>query len=482
MAEDSLKEKTIKGVGWTALDSFLRYGVTFVVSIILARLLSPDDYGLIGILTVYIAFFDIIIDGGFINALIRKQNTEEIDYSTVFYTNLVLSLVMAGVIYFSSETIADFFGRKELVLLTQVMSLIVIINALGLVPKARLTKAINFKTQTKASFTAAVVSGIIGVVMAYSGYGVWSLVWQQLCNAFLCTIIFWVANQWIPKFQFSITSFKEMWSFGWKLLLSGIFNSISGQLYHLIIGKKFLPSTLGQYTRAYQFGSIFSNNLTTIVQRVSFPVLSEIQDDSVRMKSAYRRVIKVTVFPTFILMMLLAATAKPLLLVLIGEKWVEAAYLLQIITFSMMLYPLHSLNLNAIQVMGRSDLTLRINIIKNLLIVIPIVVGILTNVYWMLITDVARSCFCYYLNAYYSKMVINYPILEQLKDIAPSLIIAITIAFPVYLLSFVELQPIVVLLLQVGIGIMIGRQVLEKTNTFEYKELKSLAIAAIKKI
>ena len=448
MSEDDLQQKTVRGIGWTAAESVLKYGVSFVVGVILARLLSPDEYGLIGILTIFITVFEIIIDGGFINALIRKQNAKGIDYSTVFFTNLVLSIFMAGVLFFSSDLIASFFKRPELIPLMRVMCSIVIINALSLVQKARLTKLLDFKTQTKVSLIAAICSGLIGVWMAYNGFGVWALIAQQLSNAGITTILFWLFIRWFPKFQFSIGSFKEMWGFGWKLMLSGIFNSVSSQLHQVVIGKVFSPATLGQYTRAMQFGNIFSANITTVVQKVTFPVLSEIQDDSTRLKNAYKKVIKLTVFPTFLCMMCLAACSKPLILLLLGEKWMQASYLLQILCFTMMLYPLHALNLNAIQVMGRSDLTLKINIYKNLLIIFPIIIGLIFNIYWMLIADFFRNCICYYLNAYYTKYVIDYPIKEQLYDVFPFLKICAIVAIPTYLLTLLPLNNLVVLLLQ----------------------------------
>lgn len=474
MAEQSLKDKTVKGVGWTAIEAVLRYGVSFVVGIILARLLSPDEYGLIGILTIFITVFEIIIDGGFINALIRKQNAKDIDYTTVFWTNLVLSLAMAGILFASSGLIAKFFEREELVSLMRGMCWIVVVNALSLVQKARLTKTIDFKTQTKVSVIAAICSGITGIIMAYTGYGVWALVAQQLSNACIATLLYWVINRWIPRFQFSIDSFREMWNFGWKLMISGIFNSISNQLQQIVIGKAFSPAALGQYTRAYQFGALFSSNLTSIIQRVSFPVLSSIQDDPIYLKDSYKRVIKVTVLPTFILMMLLAACAKPLIIVLIGEKWIEASYFLQIISFSMMLFPLHALNLNAIQVMGRSDLTLRINIIKNLLMAGPIAVGIFFNIYWMLLADVVRNIICYYLNAYYSKALLNYGISEQVKDVLPSFICAVIIALPVYLLSFFKVNFCLLLILQLLLGGFLLFIVLEKKKLPEYIEIKNI--------
>lgn len=481
MAEQSLKDKTIRGTAWSAIESILRYGVSFVVGIVLARLLGPDEYGLIGILTIFITIFEIIVNGGFISALIRKKNASEIDYCTVFYTNFVLSFLMAAILFVGAGPIARLFEREELRPLMQVMSSIVIINALALVQKARLTKALDFKTQTKVSVIAAIVSGVVGILMAYNGYGVWSLVAQQLSNASLNTLLFWILNRWFPKLHFSWISFLEMWNYGWKLMVSGILNSLSDQLYHGVIGKVFSPATLGQYTRAFQFGTVFSGNFSTIIQRVTFPVLSEIQDNPETLKNAYKRVIKITVFPTFVLMLGLAAIARPLIIVLIGDKWLQAAYMLQIICISMMMHPLNALNLNAIQVMGRSDLTLRLSIIKNLLIIIPVTIGLLTNIYWMLITDVVRCFFCYYLNAFYSRPLLKYPIEEQLIDILPSLQIALGVALPVYALSFLPVNNVILLPLLIITGGGLFYLLCSITKLYEYSELLSIIRGVIKK-
>lgn len=333
-------------MGWSALENVTRLGVTFVVSIVLARLLSPEEYGLIGILTIFIAIFNAIVDSGFTNALIRKQDATDTDYSTVFYTNLVLSVVLAAVLFFCAKPISVFFERSELVSLTQVMSSVVIINALSIVQRVRTTKAIDFKTQTKITFISSIGSGVIGIVMAYMGYGVWALVGQQISNQLLTTLFFWFYNKWMPKLVFSWSSFKEMWEFGSKLLASGLIDTAWKEVYQVVIGKCYSPATLGLYTRAKQFADLCSSNLTSVVQRVSYPVLSSIQDDRARLKGAYQMVIKTTMLPTFVLMLGMAACAESMINVLIGEQWLECVPMLQIICTYGMLYPLHALNLN----------------------------------------------------------------------------------------------------------------------------------------
>ena len=467
---------------WSAVENVTRLGVTFVVSIILARLLSPEEYGLIGILTIFIALFNAIVDSGFTNALIRKQDASDTDYSTVFYTNLVLSIVLATTLFCCAKPISAFFEHSELVALTKVMSSVVVINALAIVQRARTTKAIDFKTQTKITFISSLGSGAIGIAMAYMGYGVWALVGQQISNQLLSTIFFWIYNRWIPKFIFSWTSFKEMWAFGSKLLASGLIDTVWKEIYQVIIGKCYSPATLGLYTRAKQFADLFSSNLTSVVQRVSYPVLSSIHDDRIRLKSAYKRVIKTTMLPTFVLMLGMAACAESMIQVLIGEQWLECGPMLQIICTYGMLYPLHALNLNMLQVQGRSDLFLKLEIIKKIIAIGPLLLGIFVDIYLMLAGSLVTSLIAYYLNAYYSGPFLNYSIREQVKDILPSFGVAIAMAIPVFTMNFIPMNPYIMLPLQIVVGAVITISICEATKLPEYLEIKSIAIRIIFKL
>lgn len=482
MSEGSLKDKTVKGVGWSAVENVTRIGVTFIVSVILARLLSPEEYGLIGILTIFIAIFNAIVDSGFTNALIRKQNATDTDYSTVFYTNLVLSVVLAAVLFFCAKPISVFFERPELVSLTQVMSSVVIINALSIVQRVRTTKAIDFKTQTKITFISSIGSGVIGIAMAYMGYGVWALVGQQVSNQLLTTLFFWIYNKWMPKLVFSWASFKEMWTFGSKLLASGLIDTAWKEVYQVVIGKCYSPATLGLYTRAKQFADLCSSNLTSVVQRVSYPVLSSIQYDKLRLKGAYQRVIKATMLPTFVLMLGLAACSEHMIYVLIGEQWLACVPMLQIICTYGMLYPLHALNLNMLQVQGRSDLFLKLEIIKKIIGIGPLLLGIFVNIYWMLGGSFVTSLISYYLNAYYSGPFLNYTIKEQVKDIFPSFCVAVAMAVPVFAMSFIPLNPFILLPLQIVAGAVITISICEVTKLPEYIELKGIATPVINKV
>ena len=481
MAE-SLKQKTVKGVGWSFADNIANQGITFLVGLVLARLITPEEYGLIGIILIFVAVFDSIVNCGFSNALIRKNDADDMDYNTVFIVNMVLSVVLFIAFFFSAQFIADFFGQPLLKPLTQAMGSIVIIHAFAIIQRTVLIKRIDFKTQTKASVISSVTSGVIGITMAFYGYGVWSLVAQQLSRALLNTVCLWIYSRWWPKLQFSWNSFRELFGFGWKLLVSSLIDTVWREIYQVVIGKCYAPATLGQYTRAHQFGSIFSSNLNTVIQRVSYPVLSSLQDDKERMKEGYRRVIKVTMLVTFVLMLGLAAISKPMIQVLVGDQWLVAAGFLPIICLRMMLYPLHALNLNMLQVQGRSDLFLKLEIIKKCVAVIPITLGIFVGIYWMIWGSVFTSMFAYYLNSYYSGKFLNYSILTQIKDILPSFGIAVVMAIVTYALSLLPLSPFILLPMQVMAGAGITVALCERFKRPEYLEIRSMALSVLRKI
>lgn len=481
MAE-SIKNKAIKGAGWSFADNIMSQGITFLIGLVLARLLTPEEYGLIGIILIFIALFNSIVDSGFSNALIRKTDAKDIDYNTVFITNMVLSVVLFFALYFSAPAIARFFNQPSLTPLTRVMGSVVIINAFAIIHRTILVKRVDFKTQTKVSLIASVASGLIGIVMAVAGYGVWSLVGQQISRQLLNSVFLWVWTKWYPKIQFSIESFKELFSFGWKLLVSGLIDTVWREIYQVVIGKCYSAETLGQYTRAQQFGSIFSCNLTAVVQRVSYPVLSEIQDDKVRLKAAYQKVIKVTMLVTFCCMLGLAAIAEPMIVTLIGEQWLPAVPLLQIICFMMMLYPLHAINLNMLQVQGRSDLFLKLEILKKIIAVGPLLMGVFMDIYWMLWGSVITGFISYYLNAFYSGRFLNYSIWEQIKDILPSFIVAILMALVVFALSFINLPPFVLLVIQLLTGVVLVVILCEFTKLDAYIEIKIILLSFINKI
>lgn len=476
MAEQALKDKTTRGAVWSAIDNGAQFGVTFIVSIVLARLLSPDDYGLLGIVAIFMAVCNALVNGGFASALIRKKNVTEDDYETVFITNLGVSILLYLVIYAESPRIASFFGREELVALTRVASLGIIIGALALVQQTRLTKQIDFKSQTKVSLGASIASGSVGIIMAFIGFGVWALVAQQLVSQTVRTALLWLINKWIPRINFSKKSFKNLFGFGWKIMLSLLLDTIWKELNKVVVGKFYSPADLGQYTRSQQFASLFSQNLTNVVQRVTYPVLSSIQDERDRMVSAYRRILKVTMFITAVGMFLLGAVARPLLYCLIGPQWHDAVTYLPLICLAGSLYPLHAINLNMLQVQGRSDLFLGIEFVKKAIAIVPLAIGITLGILPMLYAELVAGFICYLLNSYYSGKFLGYNSWMQLRDVAPSYFVATIVALSVYFFKYLPLNNWIILFLQIFVGIIVLLIVCEKIQLSEYAEVKSLLL------
>lgn len=482
MAEQSLKNKTVKGVAWSAVDNVSQHVVTFVVSVVLARLLTPDDYGLIGIVTIFTLVSQALVNAGFTSALIRKKDATDDDYNTVFIVNLCISLILYFLIYIGAPAIAKFFNRHELIDLVRVTSIGVIIGALALVQQTRLTKCIDFKSQTVITVAASVISGIFGIIMAFLGFGVWALVAQLLSLQIVKTIGLWIVNKWIPKLRFSSNSFHELFGFGWKMMVSSVLDTVWKELYQVVVGKFYTPATLGQYTRSQQFASLFSRNLTSVIQRVTYPVLSNIQNNKERMVSAYRRIIKTTMFVTAISMFFLGAISEPLLYCLIGPKWHDAAMYLPLICISGSLYPLHAINLNMLQVQGRSDLFLGLEIIKKIIGLLPLVVCVFYGVMPMLYVNLITGLIAYFLNSYFPGKLLGYSSWMQLNDVAPSYGLAIVIAFSVYFLKFLPLSNWVILPLQLLLGFLVFLFISEKTKREEYIELKRIVKPIIRKI
>lgn len=482
MAEQGLKVKTVRGVGWSAADNILSYAVSFVVSIILARLLCPDDFGLVGIIGIFTVISATITSAGFGNALIRKKNPTNDDYNTVFIFNLVVSTILYIVLFLCAPVIAHFFSREELVTLVRVSSFSIIIEALSLTQQVQLTKRIDFKSQMKITLIASLSSGVIGVVMALLGFGVWALVGQNLLSVFIKSVCLWLINKWIPHLSFSKASFKELFGYSWKIMVANMMNTIWKELYQVVVGRYYSPAVLGQYTRAKGFAQLPSYNLTKVIQRVTFPVLSEIQDDKERMISAYRRMIKVTVFVTAICMFALGAVSEPLIYCLIGYKWHEAATYLPFMCISMSLYPLHAINLNMLQVQGRSDIYLGLEIIKKIIGIVPLVVCIFFGIRMMLIVNIFVGIIDFLLNSYYTGKSLGYTSWMQLKDIAPSYGIALLMAISVYFFKYLPLSNFIILPIQIIIGVGVVWALCQKTQLNEFEEVKSIAISYLKKI
>lgn len=479
--QESLKAKTVRGVGWSFIDNIASSGITFLVGLVLARLLTPAEYGIMAMIAIFIAVSNSLIDSGFSNALIRKVHIKRVDYNTVFYFNLLVSIILYTSLFFSSPIISTFFKEPILISVVRIIGLVLIIDALAIIPRTIFVRDVNFKAQTKVSLISSVSSGIIGICMALAGMGVWSLVGQQLSRQLLNSLFLWIYCQWHPVLEFSMKSFKELFGFGSKILLSGLLNTIYKNIYYIVIGRFYSSSQLGQYTRAEQFNMIFSSNLTAVVQRVSYPVLSSIQEEPERLREAYRKVIKTTMLITFACMLGLVAVAKPLIIILIGEKWLPAVYFLQIICFSGMLFPLHAINLNMLQVKGRSDLFLKLEVIKKFIAVGPITIGVFCGIEYMLWGSVFTSFIAYFLNSYYSASLINYPTIDQIKDILPTFLISLLVAFFMWCVSLLDLSVYLLLPVQLLSGSLLAFLIYERTQLSEYVEFKYLCLSLLKR-
>ena len=448
----NLKSKTMSGVLWSAVERFSLQGVQFVINIIMARLLLPENYGMIGMLAIFLQISQTFIDGGFTNALIQRKDKTEVDFSTVFYFNIIVAFIFYVLIFFLAPFIADFYNMPGLTKVARVIALGLIISSLSSVHKTKLTINIDFKTQSKISLTAAFISGVVSIWMAYKNFGVWALVTQILINAVLQTILYYLFLPWFPLKIFSFKSFENLFSFGSKLLVSSLIHTVYYNLYSIVIGKKFSATDLGYYTRAEQFAILPSSNVNSIISRVTFPILSSIQDDNERLASAYRKYIRLASFIIFPLMIGLAVLAKPLIIILLTEKWLGIVALLQILCLDWMLDHLSVINLNLLYVKGRSDWALRMEIIKKIIATIILFSSIPFGIIGMCWGRVVYALIATYLNTRYTKFLIGLSFKTQIKDIFPSLMIAILMGGIIYCSTFLLSSAI----LQLFLGFVIG--------------------------
>lgn len=471
MAVQSLKSKTVKGVIWSSVERFSVQGVQFFVMLIIARLLTPNDYGLVGMLAVFLAISQTLIDSGFSQALIRKQNRSVTDNNTVFYFNIIISIILYAFLFIIAPWVADFYEEPQLVILMRVVCLVVVVNSFAVVQRAILTANINFKLQAKASFISALISGSIAVYLAINGYGVWTLVFQQLLSAFVNVLLLWWYSPWRPEFLFSWKSFREMFSFGSKLMAVGLIDTIYNNLYQIIIGKIFSATSLGFYTRAQHFSDLPSSNITGILQRVTYPVLCSIQDDDERLRENYRKLLRVSAFIVFPIMCLMAGLAHPMIKLLLGEKWDYAATLLEPICFFMMWYPIHAINLNLLQVKGRSDLFLKLEIIKKVIIVSVLILSIPFGLLFMCYSRIATTIICLVINTYYTGKLIQVGFIRQMKDLAGSLSASLMVFISALFATTITNNHLLQLLLGLLVAVLTYGVIV---YLFRFKEVKYL--------
>ncbi len=429
MSSENLKDQALHGTIWSFVERFSTQIVQLVLTIIMARLLTPDDYGLIGMLAIFIALSQVFIDGGFSSALIQRKDRTDEDFSTVFYINLSMSVFIYLILFFCAPFIAKFYEQPILVPITRVYSLNLIINSLVAVNRTKLVINVDFKTQSKISLLSAIMSGILGIIAALKGFGVWALVVQLLALAVFNVIFsFWYVK-WFPARVFSKESFRKLFKFGSKLLVAQIISSIYSNIYNVVIGKKFTSSDLGLYTNANKFTSFAGGNIAQILQRVTFPLLSQIQDDDQRLLNVYKKYIQDVTFIVFPLIMLMFGTAKPLILILLGEKWRGCIFLLQILCFKCLWECVIQSNLNLLYVKGRSDLILKLEVIKKSIAFAILAITLFFDLTIICIGQVIYALIALYLNTIYTKKILNYGFITQIKEILPWLLLSFAIGF-----------------------------------------------------
>lgn len=458
MNNESMKDKTIKGMVWSFIDSVGSKAIQLCMQIFLARLLLPHDYGVIGIVTVFLMLSQVITDSGFANALIREKNVSEEDYSTVFIYNITVAVTIYILLFFSSGIISRFFSLPELSAVIRIYGLIIIIEAASMIQRVILTKKLEFSIQMKINLTASVVSGSIAIVFAIMGYGVWSLVIKMMLFQLFQTIFYTYFNRWRPSLTFSTQSFKRLFTFGWKLLASNIISVIYENLYVLIIGSSFSTASLGYYTNSRKISDAASIPIALSIEKVSYPVLSNYQDDDKRLKDGFRKIVRASVFVAFPILLGLAATAPVLFRLLLGEQWIPATPYFQILSISALFLSLHMINLNILNIKGRSDLFLKVNLLEKSLGFSIVGVVLLLNLGIIgLLWGLVLSCFfTYFINASYSSKLIHYSILEQLNDIKIIAFISGIMAVSTYSMNFIITgNDWLLLASQVGVSVLL---------------------------
>ena len=470
----SLKSSVITSLIWKFLERIGTQGVHFVVAIVLARLLAPADFGLIALVTVFVAIANVFVQSGLNTALIQKKNADNLDFSTVFYTSLCVAVFLYGVLFVCAPLIADFYnGQTKLIPVVRVLGLMLLLGVVSSVQEAYVARNMMFKKLFYRSVGAIIPSGIFGITLAYLGLGIWALVGQQLMNSFLMCAIMWFTVKWRPQLVFSIARFKGLFSFGWKLLCSALLDTFYRNIRDLVIGKLFTPADLGFYNRGSQFPHIIIANINSSIQSVLLPSLSTVQDDKPRLKSLARRSIKTSAFLILPMMAGLAAVAKPLTLVLLGEKWLPAVPFIQICCFSFAFWPIHTTNLSAINAVGRSDVFLELEIIKKSygLAVLVLAIWLFRSPIGIAMSAAVVAPLGSFVNAYPNKKLLNYGFGEQMKDFLPSFVLAVVMGVAVYALSFaLDIHPLLQLLVLaiVGMCFYLGIAKLLKFECFEY--------------
>lgn len=452
---DNTKNKVISGFIWRFAERVGAQLVGFIVSVILARILEPSMYGTIALITVFTTILQVFVDSGLGTALIQKKDADDLDFSTVFYTNIVFCLILYLLMFFCAPFIAMFYKDMTLVPLIRVLSLTILISGVKGIQQSYVSRKMIFKRFFFATLGGTLIAAALGIWMAYNGFGVWALVTQQLVNMSIDTILLWITVKWRPKKMFSFERLKGLYSFGWKILVSSLLETVYNDIRQLIIGRMYSKSDLAFYNKAKQIPTLFIININTSINSVLLPAMSSVQDDKEHIKSMTRRSIMTSTYIIAPMMMGLAFLSKPLIRFMLTEKWLPSAPFMVIFCITYMFWPIHTSNLNAIKALGRSDIFLKLEILKKIIGIIVLIstmwFGVMVMAYSLLFTSVTSQI----INSWPNKKLMNYSYIEQIKDILPSIILATFMGFCVSLITLLNLPDLITLMIQVPLGVII---------------------------
>lgn len=470
MTEKNVKEKTISGLFWRFMERCGAQGVNFVVTIILARLLAPELYGTIALVTVFTAILQIFVDSGMGNALIQKINADDVDFSSVFYFNMAVCVILYLCMFFAAPHIAAFYGKPELTKVVRVLSLTLIISGVKNIQQAYVSKHMLFRKFFFSTLGGTITAAVVGIGMAYAGYGVWALVAQDLTNKLIDTVVLWFTVKWRPKFLFSLKRLRKLISYGWKLLVSSLIDSVYNNVRQLIIGRMYSSADLGLYNKGQQIPSTIVNNINTSIDSVLFPAISSQQEDRERVKSMTRRSIKTSSYIMWPLMMGLAFTAPTVVSLLLTDKWLGAVLYLRVFCITYAFYPIHTANLNAIKAVGRSDLFLVLEIIKKTVGILSMIATMWISVEAMAYSLLFVSIVSQMINSWPNRKLLGYSYLEQMKDIMPSVLLSLASCLCIVPFQFIAVPKIMKLMLQVIVAavIYITLSKVFRMEAFEY--------------
>ncbi len=470
----ALEHKAKKGLVWSSIDKFSTLFIQFAIGIILARLLMPEDFGLIGMIGIFMAISQSLVDSGFYTALVQKKDAGQRDFSTIFFFNISISILLYLILFACSGYIARFYEEPLLTDLIKVVSINIIILSTTVVHKARMAKVIDFKTQAIAHISASVVSGIIGIYAALNGYGVWALVAHYLTRSIVVALLYWFLNRWIPSFVFSKSSFRALFGFGSKLMFSELLKIFFQNLYLIIIGKIYRAEELGHFTRATLFKQVPSTLIGNILQSVTFPLMVKVIDDDEKTKNLLVRSIRLSGFILCPVIVWLLIFAKPLILILLTQKWLPTVVLLQILALDIIFHPIQYINLNFLNAKGRSDLFLKLEMFKNSLTILAILLTYQWGVVAMTVGYVLVSLVSFFINSYYTGKYVGYTALNQLRDLSPYFLVsgaAGVISYSICLLIPSMLWQLIIGIIIGGVSYLLGSYFMKFRELFEIKKV-----------